>query len=95
MLKHKFGPDDKRLYYSANHMGNFLECVKSRKDTICPAEVGHRSASLCHLGAISMRLNRKLAWNPEKEEFVNDDEANRWRSREMRQPWDYSLVGGA
>jgi predicted dehydrogenase len=95
ILKYKFTPQDHRLYFSNNHMGNFLECVKSRKDTICPAEVGHRSASLCHLGGISLRLGRKLAWNPGKEEFVGDDEANRWRSREMRQPWDYSLVGGA
>jgi predicted dehydrogenase len=95
MLKYKFGPEDQRLYHSTNHMGNFLECVKSRKETICPAEVGHRSASLCHLGAISMRLGRKLQWNPGKEEFVGDEEANRWRSREMRQPWDYSMVGGA
>jgi hypothetical protein len=49
---------------------------------------------MCHLGAIAVRLGRKLQWNPKEEMFVGDDEANRWQSREMRQPWDYSAVGG-
>ena len=48
----------------------------------------------CHLGLISVRLERKLQWNPEDESFVGDDEANRWRSREMRVPHDYSKAGG-
>jgi predicted dehydrogenase len=92
LLKHKFSDADKRLYVSNDHMGNFLECVKSRKETICPAEVGHRSASMCHLGAIAVRLDRKLQWDPEKEEFTNDSEAQKWVAREMRRPWDYGAV---
>jgi predicted dehydrogenase len=95
LLKYKFAESDKRLYTSNDHMGNFLECVKSRKAPICDVEIGHRSATMCHLGAISVRLGRKLQWNPEKEMFVGDDEANRWQAREMRQPWSYSAVGGA
>ena len=51
-------------------MGNFIDCMKSREKTICPAETGHRSASLCHLGVISIRLGRKLNWDPVKEQFV-------------------------
>lgn len=91
LLKTKL-PDDKRLYFSNDHMGNFLDCVKSRKAPICEAEIGHRSASLCHLGAISVRLGRKINWDPAKEEFINDPEATTYLSREMRKPWDYSAV---
>ena len=95
LLKYKFNDKDIRLYFSNDHMGNFLECVKSRKAPICDVEIGHRSATVCHLGSISVRLGRKLRWNPEDESFVGDDEANRWRSREMREPYSYSAVGGA
>lgn len=82
-----------RLYASDHHMDNFLTCVKERKAPICDVETGHRSASMCHLGAISMRLGRRLKWDPAKEEFVGDREANGMLSREMRGPWDYGCVG--
>lgn len=81
-----------RLYESNDHMGNFFDCVKSRKAPICEAEIGHRSATVCHIGVISMRLGRKLKWNPDTEQFVGDDEANRWLSREMHKPWTYDSV---
>ena len=81
-----------RLYESNNHMGNFLDCVKSRKTPICPVSVGHRSASLCHLGVISIRLGRKLNWDPEKEQFTGDDEAQSYVTRPMRKPYDYTMV---
>jgi hypothetical protein len=73
-------------------MGNFIDCVKSRKAPICPAEVGHRSASLCHLGVIAIRLGRKLNWDPAKEQFIGDAEASTYISRPMRKPYDYSMV---
>jgi predicted dehydrogenase len=95
ILKDNYGPNDVRLYFSNDHMGNFLECVKTRKEPICPAVVGHRSATMCHLGAISVRLGRKVNWDPKKEEFVNDPEAQQMASRPQRAPFDYSLVGGA
>ena len=81
-----------RLYASDSHMGNFFDCVRSRKPTICDAEVGHRSVTVCHLGHISMQLGRKLRWDPEKELFVDDDEANGLLAREMRKPWGYDAV---
>ncbi len=81
-----------RLYKSDNHMGNFFDCIRSRKDPICTVEIGHRSISVAHLGAISIRLGRKLNWNPEKQEFVGDKEANKWLSRPMRKPYDWSFV---
>lgn len=81
-----------RLYVSDNHMANFFDCVRSRKPAICEPEIGHRSASVCHLGVIAMRLGRKLQWDPQTEKFVGDDDANRWLKRELRQPWSYADV---
>ena len=84
--------DATRLYESNDHMGNFFDCIRTRKAPICEAEIGHRSASLCHLGVLSLRLGRKLQWNPETEQFVGDDEANHWLRRELRKPWSYDAV---
>ncbi len=81
-----------RLTESHDHMGNFFDSIKSRKPPICEAEIGHRSATVCHLGVISLRLGRKLQWNPQAERFVGDDEANRWLARELRKPWSYDAV---
>ncbi len=81
-----------RLYVSNDHMGNFIDCIRSRKQPICEAEIGHRSASLCHLGAIGLRLGRKLKWDPKSEKFVGDKEASKWVEREMRKPWSYDSV---
>jgi predicted dehydrogenase len=81
-----------RLYASNDHMGNFFECVRTRKAPVAEAEIGHRSVSVCHLGAISTRLGRKLTWDPAKEQFVGDDEANKMVAREQRKPWTYDLA---
>jgi len=92
LLTQKLPEDAKRVYVSNNHMGNFIDCVKSRKAPICPADVGHRSASLCHLGVIAIRLGRKLNWDPAKEQFVGDNEANSMVARQMRKPYDYDMI---
>jgi hypothetical protein len=73
-------------------MGNFIDCVKTRKTPICPVGVGHRSASMSHLGVLAVRLGRKLNWDPVKEQFVNDPEAMRYIKRDMRGPYDYSMI---
>src|SRR5262249_16774769 len=83
----KLGDKAVRLYKATNHRLNWLECIKSRKETICPAEVGHRSASVCSLGNVGHWEWRALTWDPGKEQFVGDAEANKWVSREMRAPW--------
>jgi predicted dehydrogenase len=88
-------PDDAiRLYESNDHMGNFFECVRSRKLPICDVETGHRSATMCHLGAISMRTGKKLKWDATTERFVgwHAHKANAYITREMRKPYDYSFV---
>ncbi|MCK5175523.1 MAG: gfo/Idh/MocA family oxidoreductase, partial [Planctomycetes bacterium] len=69
------------------HKRNFLDCIKSRSETVVPAEIGHRSASLCHLANIAMLTGRPLKWDPQKERFTNDDAANRMLNRSMRPPW--------
>jgi predicted dehydrogenase len=80
------------LYVSNNHMGNFLDCVRTRKPPICEAEIGHRSVSVCHLGVIAIRLGRKLRWDPDREQFVGDKEADGFIAREMRKPWSYEMI---
>ena len=81
------------LYVSNDHMGNFFDCVRSRKAPIAEAAIGHRSVSVCHLGVIALRLGRKLNWDPAKEQFIDDKEANSYVSREMRKPWSYEGLG--
>lgn len=83
----KIGPDELHLHASDDHYGNFLECVRSRARTAATAEIGHRSATACHLGAIATLLKRKLRWDPAAERFIGDDEANRRIARPMRAPW--------
>ncbi len=87
LLQETIGAGETKLYVSNNHKGNFYECIKSRKPTIAPVEVGHRSCTICLLGDIAMRLGRKLRWDPAKEQFLNDDAANKMLSRPMRAPW--------
>ena len=79
-------------YASDDHMGNFFDCLRSRKAPICEAEVGHRSVSVCHLGAIAIRLGRPLRWDPKTERFAGDREANGWVAREQRKGFDYDIV---
>jgi predicted dehydrogenase len=92
ILGDKFADTDTRLPVSTDHMGNFFESVRTRKPPICDAEIGHRSASVCHLGGIALRLGRKLRWDPAREEFVDDREANAHLAREQRKPWTYEMV---
>ena len=83
-----------RLEESNNHMANFFDCVRSRKDPIAHVEQGHRSAVVGHLIIIAMQLGRKLQWDPAKEVFTGEGakEANTHLAREMRKPYDYSYV---
>lgn len=73
------------------HSLDFYESVKTGRDPIVTVETGHRSATVCHIGNVSMRLGRPLQWDPVAERFVNDDEANRYLNEAAREPWGISL----
>ncbi len=87
LASHVTGADEVHLYKSSDHKQDFLNCIRTRTQPICNAEVGHRSASLCHLGNIAMLLDREVRWDPKAERFVGDDEADEMVSRVMRAPW--------
>ncbi len=80
-------PDDVKLYASKNHHQNFLDCIKSRELPICDVEIGHRSATVCHLGNLAVRLGRKIHWDPVTESIANDAEAQAMTTKEYRAPW--------
>ena len=83
----KIGPDEIHLYESRNHYVDWLDAVRKRSKPICDIETGCRSVTVCHLGNIAYKLGRPLKWDPEREVFVGDDDANRLLSRPMRSPW--------
>jgi len=88
ILESKIGPEETRLDRCvAGEHRNFLDCVRSRRSPCFPAEIGHRCATVMHMGNIAMRLGRKLRWDPGKEEFQRDPGANAMRSRPLRAPW--------
>ncbi len=87
VLRAKFTRKDKTVYFSEDHHNNFFDCIRSRKRCICDVEIGHRSATVCHLGNISIRLGRSIKWDPEKEQIIGDEAANRMVGRPMRAPW--------
>jgi len=87
LLDSHIGPNEIQLYKSDDHIGNFLDCIRTRAQTAAPAEIGHRSVAIGHLGTIAMKTGRKLKWDPQKERFIADDSANRLLSRPMRYPW--------
>jgi hypothetical protein len=86
--KSVIGPNEIHLYTNLEgEHDDFLKCVKSRKDPYFPADIGHRVATVCHLANLSIRLGRKLKWDPKAERFDQDPEANAMLSRPMRSPW--------
>jgi len=88
ILDSVIAPNEIHLYTCAGgEQRNFLDCVKSRKECYFPPEIGQRCFTIAHIGNISMLLGRKLKWDPDKELFVGDDQANRMLWRAMRSPW--------
>lgn len=87
-LKDKtFAPSDYKIYVSKNHYQDFIDAMKTRKPPICDVEVGHRTATVCNIGNIAYQLGRTLEWNPEKEKFRKDGEANKLLKRKMKKEW--------
>jgi predicted dehydrogenase len=87
ILKTPLASGDVHLYVSKSHHQNWLECIKSRALPICDVAIGHRSATVCHLGNIAIRTGRKLKWDPVAETIVGDPEAAAMLSRPYRAPW--------
>ena len=87
LLHEVTGPNEIHLGRSCGHHRDFLNAVKTRGLTIAPAEVGHRTASICHLLNIAMLSEQKLKWDPDKEQIINSSEASRMLTRSMRSPW--------
>lgn len=87
VIKKDFSDSDVKLYESNDHYNNWLDCIKSRKQPVSTAEIGHRTATVCHLTNICYELKRPLKWDPVAEAFIGDDEANSMRSGYLRKPW--------
>ena len=89
ILNSVIGPNEIHLYTNPEgEHDDFLKCVKSRKDPYFPVEIGHRVSTVCHLANISIRLGRKLKWDPKAERFEHDDDANKMLSRPHAQALD-------
>ncbi len=92
ILQSKIGEDEIHLYRSKEQHGNWLDCIQSGEEPISPAEIGHRNCSVCLVSHIAMKLGRKLEWDPVKEEFVKDPDANTHLSRIQRAPYGTDYV---
>ncbi|PIZ36194.1 MAG: gfo/Idh/MocA family oxidoreductase [Armatimonadetes bacterium CG_4_10_14_0_8_um_filter_66_14] len=87
LAKEPLTDKDTHLYQSDNHLQNWLDCIKSREKCVADVETGHRSASVCHLANITRRLGRKLQWDPVREQFADDEEANGLLKRPQREKY--------
>lgn len=81
-----------KLYKSDEQHGNWLDCIKTRKQPISPVEIGHRACSVCLISSIAMKIDRKLEWDPKTERFKNDDLANSMLSRPQRYPYGTNYI---
>jgi hypothetical protein len=81
-------PGNGRGWISRGHLQNWIDCIKSRDKPNADAEVGHRSATICHLCNITRELGRRLRWDPEREVFPDDKEANALLDRPRRKGWE-------
>lgn len=92
ILTSEIGPKEIHLYKSSEQHADWLDCIKSGKPTISPAEVAHRSCSACLIAHAAMRTPGKLYWDPKKEQFKNNVEANKWLSRPQRYPYGTNYI---
>lgn len=83
----RISDNDTKLYRSSNHYSDWTQAIRNRTKPVCDVEIGHRSASVSNLANIAYQLGRSLDWDPEKEKFKNDPEANKLRSKEYREPF--------
>lgn len=89
LIEEAVGADEIRLEVSDNHMKNWLDCMRTRERPISDIRIGHSTTTLCHLVNITRWVGRKLEWDPDKESFVDDEEANSHLERAMRAPYSF------
>jgi predicted dehydrogenase len=87
IVKEPLGEKDVHLFRSPGHHRNWVDCIRSRQRPVADVEIGARTVTVVHLGNLAYWYRRKLRWDPKKWEFVGDEEANRWRDCERRDPW--------
>jgi len=92
ILTSEIGPNEIHLYEINNQHGNWLDCIKSRKEPISPVEIGHRACTVCLISHIAMKIPGKLLWDPKKEKFTNSKLANSMLSRSQRKPYGTNFV---
>lgn len=92
ILESVIGENEIHLEKIEDQHGNWLDCIKTRKQPISPIEKGHKACAICLISDIAMQFDRNLKWNPEKELFVNDDEANAMLHRKQRKPYGTDYV---
>ena len=87
LLKQRIGPNDLRLYESRNHMGNFIDCVRTRRTTVAPVEVAVLSDTITQLSMIAILTGRKIRWDAQREVILDDPGPSQFLTRAMRSPW--------
>jgi Oxidoreductase family, C-terminal alpha/beta domain len=79
-------PNEEMRFADFALVQNFLDCVKTRKTPAADISIGHRSATVCHLGNIAVRSGKKIQWDPTEEKIVGDPGAAKWLTKEYRKP---------
>ena len=92
ILKSEITADEIHLYVSDEQHGNWLDCIRSRKEPISPVEIGHRACSVCLVSHIAMKVPGILKWDPRKEEFIDNDRANSMLKRSQRRPYGTDYI---
>ncbi|HOH29007.1 MAG TPA: hypothetical protein PLC40_04990 [Candidatus Hydrogenedentes bacterium] len=87
LWKEELKPDDERVYKSDGHVRNFIDCVKSRKETVCPVEMAIRCDTIAHMVNVTARTGRVINWDPKAEQIVGDDDAAKMLARSCREEW--------
>ncbi len=87
LWKTEFKATDERVYFSKGHHRNFIDCVKSRKETVCPVEMGIRCDTIAHMVNVAAQTKRTINWDPKAEQIVGDAEAAKMITRPYRKKW--------
>jgi predicted dehydrogenase len=93
LMRTAIGPNDIRVIRSNDHKRNFFDAIRRGQRTISTVEAAAHDEMMCQMGDIALRTKRKLRWDPVKESFMDDPEANRWLTRSMRSPWRCDVPG--